>query len=233
MTDPEAGRPDPDLPDSARPDPDRPDPDRPDSARPGGDPRDATQPDATQPAGTRHDPGHDPGQGSEDPGAGPAPDPLADLPPVDQITETTDLAPFLKPGIPAAIRNAALRRKWLLNPTIRDYVDPALDYAWDWNAATPVPGAGGRILVDNLAKMVRDVAKGPRIEQDAPAPPQSAEPATIPDADPPPPGDAAPACGHPPDDATRTAAGQGERPDPAPAPSVPVSRRRHGGAVPS
>ncbi|MFX8512285.1 DUF3306 domain-containing protein, partial [Acinetobacter baumannii] len=58
----------------------------------------------------------------------------ASLPPVESLTPESDLAPFLRPEVPAALRQAALRRLWSLDPTIRDFVGPA-DYAWDYNAA--------------------------------------------------------------------------------------------------
>src|SRR5438067_7334623 len=44
--------------------------------------------------------------------AGPADDPIVDLPSLEALTAETDLAPFLRAGVPAALRNAALRRMW-------------------------------------------------------------------------------------------------------------------------
>jgi hypothetical protein len=44
--------------------------------------------------------------------------------------------------VPQILRNAAMRRMWVLDPAIRDYVDPALDYAYDWNIPGGVPGNG-------------------------------------------------------------------------------------------
>ncbi len=82
---------------------------------------------------------------------------LAALPPVEEITGTTDLQPFLKPGVPAALRKAALRKVWLSNALIRNHDDPAVDYAWDWNAPEAVPGAGGALQGDKVAKMVEDL----------------------------------------------------------------------------
>lgn len=141
------------------------------------------------------------------------PDPAADLPPVETIGPETDLAPWLRPGIPAALKNAALRRKWLTTPAIRDHVDPALDYAWDWNAAA-VPGAGGRIAADSVAKMLRDLA--------APAPDPA--PATRPEPE-------APAQAPAPDPETAPPPAAAQAPAPRAAPAAPP-RRRHGGASP-
>jgi Protein of unknown function (DUF3306) len=58
---------------------------------------------------------------------------LASLPKLEDLTADTDLTVFFKKGVPESIRNAALRKSWALDPAIRNYVNPALDYAYDWN----------------------------------------------------------------------------------------------------
>ena len=63
---------------------------------------------------------------------------LTQLPKIEEITAETDLSAFFRKGVPAALRNAALRRAWSLDPTIRDFIGPA-DYAWDWNTPGGVP----------------------------------------------------------------------------------------------
>lgn len=85
------------------------------------------------------------------------PEELARLTPLDAFDADTDLAQFLRKGVPRAMRNAALRRKWLLNTAIRDHKDIAVDYAWDWNVPGGVPGDGGPLDRDKVARMVRDV----------------------------------------------------------------------------
>ncbi len=67
---------------------------------------------------------------------------LALLPPVEEVTEPAALAGYLRKGVPLAMRNAAMRRMWVLDPAIRDFVDVALDYAYDWNTPGGVPGSG-------------------------------------------------------------------------------------------
>src|SRR5215216_734205 len=67
---------------------------------------------------------------------------LARLPPLEELTGESDLAQFLRKGVPMALRNAALRRVWALDPKIRDYVGEARDYAYDWNVPAGVPGSG-------------------------------------------------------------------------------------------
>jgi hypothetical protein len=68
-------------------------------------------------------------------------DELARLPRLDELTPETDITGFLRPGVPEAIRNAALRKMWLLDPAIRDFPGHARDYAYDWNAPDGAPGS--------------------------------------------------------------------------------------------
>ena len=100
---------------------------------------------------------------------------LAALPPVEAITGKTDLQPFMKPGVPAALRKAALRKVWLSNTLISGHDDPAVDYAWDWNAPDAVPGAGGALQGDKVAKMVDDLINRDRGE---PSPNDTSPPAS-------------------------------------------------------
>lgn len=65
----------------------------------------------------------------------------ASLPPIESLTVESDFGAFLRKGVPAALRHAALRKAWSLDPAIRDFVGPA-DYAWDYNAPDGVPGFG-------------------------------------------------------------------------------------------
>jgi hypothetical protein len=156
--------------------------------------------------------------------AEPPPD-LADLPPVESLTPDSDLAPFLRPGVPAALKNAALRRMWLLDPVIAGHRDVAVDYAWDWNAPVAVPGFDGTISPDSVQALL-DRLTGPA----QPEPDRQAD-ARMPD-------EASPAARAGSPDEPPTAALPALDPFPAPvaaeAPdSVPPLRpRRHGGAIP-
>jgi uncharacterized protein DUF3306 len=71
-----------------------------------------------------------------------SPEELARLPKIEDLTPDTDLGQFLRAGVPQALRNAALRRAWALDPAIRDHVGEARDYAYDWNLPGGVPGFG-------------------------------------------------------------------------------------------
>jgi len=66
---------------------------------------------------------------------------LSSLPKLEDLTATTDITMFLHKGVPESLRNAALRKFWALDPAIRNYVSPALEYACDWNTPGGVPGS--------------------------------------------------------------------------------------------
>ncbi|MCJ2045153.1 DUF3306 domain-containing protein [Methylobacterium sp. J-078] len=86
---------------------------------------------------------------------------IARLPKLEDLTAQTDLAPFLRTGIPSALRNAALRKMWSVDPGIRDFVSEARDYAYDWNTPGGVPGLGPMLPTDDIKAMVERVMTGP------------------------------------------------------------------------
>ena len=75
---------------------------------------------------------------------------ISALPDLESLTAETDISLFMQRGVPEALRNAALRKMWVLDPAIRNYVGEALDYAWDWNTPGGVPGSGGEITQSAL-----------------------------------------------------------------------------------
>lgn len=85
---------------------------------------------------------------------------LESLPKLDELTASTDMTVFLRKGVPEGIRNAALRKSWALDPAIRNYVNPALDYAYDWNTPGGVPGSGELAPGTDIARMVLQVMGG-------------------------------------------------------------------------
>ncbi|WP_082984895.1 DUF3306 domain-containing protein, partial [Methylobacterium platani] len=89
-----------------------------------------------------------------------SPEELAQLPSLDALTAATDLAPFLRAGVPRVLRNAALRRMWSIDPAIRDFVSEAREYAYDWNTPGGVPGTGGAISAEDVRAMVEKVFGG-------------------------------------------------------------------------
>jgi len=94
-------------------------------------------------------------------------DAIARLPKIEDLTAETELAPFLRAGIPAALRKAALRRMWSVDPAIRDFVSEARDYAYDWNTPGGVPGLGPMLPTDDIKAMVERIMTG-----HAPRPPE-------------------------------------------------------------
>jgi hypothetical protein len=82
----------------------------------------------------------------------PAFDP-AILPPLESITATSDIRAFLAPGVPEELTRAALRRVWLIDPTIRDFIGTA-ENQWDFTKPDGVPGFGSLELTPELRRMV-------------------------------------------------------------------------------
>jgi Protein of unknown function (DUF3306) len=82
---------------------------------------------------------------------------LSSLPKLEDITGTTDISAFLRKGVPEHLRNAALRKSWALDPAVRNYVSPALEYAYDWNTPGGVPGSGELGAGVDVARMVAQI----------------------------------------------------------------------------
>ncbi|KRR06056.1 hypothetical protein CQ12_02705 [Bradyrhizobium jicamae] len=89
---------------------------------------------------------------------------LSTLPKLEELTETTDITAFLRKGVPEQLRNEALRKSWALDPAIRNYVNPALDYAYDWNAPGGVPGGGELGPGVDVARLVAQIMGEPAAE---------------------------------------------------------------------
>jgi uncharacterized protein DUF3306 len=66
---------------------------------------------------------------------------LSNLPPIESIDAATDVAAFLREGIPQELSRAALRRAWSADPAIRDFVGLA-ENAWDFNDPNAMAGFG-------------------------------------------------------------------------------------------
>lgn len=89
---------------------------------------------------------------------------LSSLPKLEELTGSSDLSAFLRKGVPDHLRNAALRKSWALDPAIRNYVSPALEYAYDWNAPGGVPGGGELGAGLDVARMVAQIMGEPAAE---------------------------------------------------------------------
>jgi len=161
------------------------------------------------------------------------------LPPLDTVTSREELQLFLRKGVPKALRQAALRKVWMLNPKISGYLDVARDYAYDWNVAGGVPGNSGTLLPGEALRMVDKFLqkkpepadepslseKAPQVAEDAAEeiettiefPQDQAETDTVTDN---------------PQDTTFVADAEVTVPDTDSAPGDIAPRRRHGSAIP-
>ena len=89
---------------------------------------------------------------------------LSSLPKLEELTGESDISAFLRKGVPEHLRNAALRKSWALDPAIRNYVSPALEYAYDWNAPGGVPGGGELGAGVDVGRMVAQIMGEPAAE---------------------------------------------------------------------
>ncbi len=112
---------------------------------------------------------------------------ISTLPKLDDITAQTNITDFMRREVPAALRNAALRQAWAIDPAIRDYVNPAREYAYDWNIPGGVPGNGPIEAGYDALKQVAEAFSRPAEDHtfdlregtpvaDADAPPAAAAP---------------------------------------------------------
>jgi hypothetical protein len=86
-----------------------------------------------------------------------APEPEIEPPSLDLIDKDFDLAHWLKQNVPESWKLAALRRAWLADPAIRNFENPARDYALDWNTPGGAPGYGPLTESDDVEAMVRGI----------------------------------------------------------------------------
>lgn len=168
--------------------------------------------------------------------AAPAPAPemlsqeeLDALPRIEDLTEGSDIRTFLRAGVPRQLRNAAMRRMWMLTPGIRDYSDPAVDYAWDWNTPGGVPGDGIGPSPENAAKMLKQLFKPQEDDADETAPQKDSATPQVASAPAEAEEQASPASEA--DAAAAREIAQTAPDDPSPAPDT-APRRRHGSALP-
>jgi len=85
--------------------------------------------------------------------ASPAFDP-ASLPPLHSITLGTNIRSYLASSVPVELANAALRRAWVTDPAIRDFIGIA-ENQWDFNDPTAMPGFGPLTASNDVAGLVQ------------------------------------------------------------------------------
>jgi hypothetical protein len=154
----------------------------------------------------------------------PAFDPSS-LPPIESIGAASDIRAFLAPGVPEELSRAALRRAWVMDPTIRDFVGIA-ENQWDFTRPDDVPGFGSLELTAELRRMVTQLVgtEGgiPQATDNPPEPPHEVS-----------------GQGEGQLEATMESGAAHNAPEPASAQKEPLdtptsssARRRHGGALP-
>lgn len=145
----------------------------------------------------------------------------ATLPSIDSLTAESDFSVFLKKGVPSALRNAALRKLWVTEPSVVNY-KALVEYNWDFTA----PGYGELLPTDDVAKIAKHIFSGfsqqPKPEDAA----QQVE--AVQDQQPLGPQEALLVTEEQPVDEI-----QGEPARAEPVEYAPAPRRRHGGALPS
>jgi Protein of unknown function (DUF3306) len=83
---------------------------------------------------------------------------LATLPSIESITAATDIRSFLQSAVPVELARAALRRAWVRDPLIRDFVGIA-ENQWDFTNPTTIPGFGPLPQAANAAGGVAQAAE--------------------------------------------------------------------------
>jgi hypothetical protein len=192
----------------------------------------------TRPPREKATPNPDTAEHNEASGAAPRPAEAivpASLPPIETITAASDIRPFLAAGVPPELTRAALRRAWIADPKIRNFVGLA-DYDWNFNSPGAMPGFGP-IEADDTVRRELSRLLGRMASVDAaataPAPSESPEQDFIREPSP---------------AADRSASAQLQDRDPSVGPETnpkvdprqsaktqdfqQIGRRRHGGALP-
>ncbi|MCZ8184638.1 MAG: DUF3306 domain-containing protein [Beijerinckiaceae bacterium] len=81
---------------------------------------------------------------------------VSTLTPLEALTSESDFQQFLQKGVPEALRNAALRKMWVLDPVL-SAPDRFAEYAWDFNDPTAMPGFGPMEAGFDPASMLRQI----------------------------------------------------------------------------
>lgn len=145
------------------------------------------------------------------------------LPSIESLTADSDFSLFLKKGVPAGLRAAALRKLWLVEPSVVNY-KPLVEYNWDFTA----PGYGDLLPTDDVAKALQTVFQGSQAQMPKPAEetPAAADLAEEPVVS----AEEAPQLAAPEEQSVAEAMSETEPVKEAEPASLP--RRRHGGALP-
>jgi hypothetical protein len=99
---------------------------------------------------------------------------ISKLPSIESITAETDIRSFLTPGVPAALRQAALRQAWSADPKIRNFIEMA-ENQFDFNAGGEILGFDFSAPTGDIRRMVADIlGKDRETESETEAQPETA-----------------------------------------------------------
>lgn len=76
------------------------------------------------------------------------------LPRLEDILPESSVAEFLRRGIPEALKRAALRKAWTLDPAIRDFIEVA-ENQYDFNNPASIPGFGELPSTTDMAALLK------------------------------------------------------------------------------
>jgi len=89
-----------------------------------------------------------------------------DLPSIASITARTDISLFLRSGVPAELTVAALRRAWVSDPVIRDFIGIA-ENQWDFTNPATIPGFGPLHETGDKLNLIAQTVPAPDTSLDA------------------------------------------------------------------
>jgi hypothetical protein len=78
----------------------------------------------------------------------------------EPITASTDIRAFLLSSIPADLMRAVLRRSWVSDPAIRDFIGIA-ENQWDFADPTAIPGFGPLRETDDVPRLLAQALGNP------------------------------------------------------------------------
>ncbi len=95
-----------------------------------------------------------------------------EVPPDLESLDLSEVAAWLRRRVPQAWKIAAMRKLWVADPAIRNFVGLA-DYAGDWNTPGGVAGFGPMTALDDMAELLRRAMGTPAVV------PEATEPASV------------------------------------------------------
>jgi hypothetical protein len=103
------------------------------------------------------------------PVAPPEPEIDLPLPSLDDVVAGGDVSAFFGRHVPEALRTAALRKLWVTDPIIRDFIEMA-DYQWDFNNPDSIPGWSSKLgdvdvkaMADRILNFVAKPESSPEV----------------------------------------------------------------------